>query len=213
MSHQISLRKAEQKVFRTTYNDGLWDIFLGCFFSIFAIAPYLSASMGDFWSSAVFVPFWGFAFVVIWFIRKYVSSPRIGSVEFGPARKTKLKKFSAVMFAINIVAFILGMAAGTGSERVSGQTTSIIFGLIILVIFSVAAYFLEFNRLYLYGLLLGLSPLIGEWLYTYHHAVHHGFPITFGISVTVMILVGVVMFVRLLRHNPASDHGISSGAV
>ena len=26
---------------------------------MFVIAPYLSTSLGDFWSSAVFLPFWG----------------------------------------------------------------------------------------------------------------------------------------------------------
>jgi len=57
MSSQISLKEAEQKVFKTAYNDGLWDIFLGCFFMIFVIAPYLSESLGDFWISVVFLPF------------------------------------------------------------------------------------------------------------------------------------------------------------
>ena len=57
MSRQLSLKEAERKAFRTKYDDGLWDILLGCFFSMFAIAPFLSASLGDFWSSAVFVPF------------------------------------------------------------------------------------------------------------------------------------------------------------
>ena len=56
MSQKISLREAERKAFRSRYNDGLWDILLGCFFLMFVIAPYLSASLGDFWSSAVFLP-------------------------------------------------------------------------------------------------------------------------------------------------------------
>lgn len=59
MSQQISLKDAERKVFRITYNHGLWDVFLGCFFLIFVIGPYLSSSLGDFWSSFVFLPFWG----------------------------------------------------------------------------------------------------------------------------------------------------------
>jgi hypothetical protein len=122
MSQQISLKGAEQRAFRITYNDGLWDIFLGCYFLMF----------------------------------------------------------------------------------------SIIFGMLLLMGFSLAAYFLDFNRLYIYGLLVSLSPLVGEWLWSRGYAAHHGFPITFGASAGIMILVGLTIFVRLLRDNPVPTEGIPS---
>jgi hypothetical protein len=75
-------------------------------------------------------------------------------------------------------------------------------GLILLVGFSLAAYLLDFRRLYLYGLLVWLAPLVGEWLYTNYQVPHHGFPITFGLVAAIMILTGLVLFVRLLRDNP-----------
>jgi hypothetical protein len=210
MSQQISLKEAERKVFRATYNDGLWDIFLGCFFLIFVIAPFLSPSLGDFWSSVVFLPFWGLVFLIIWLIRKYVVTPRVGFVKFGRARKTRLVKFTVVMLVINIMAFILGLIAAMNFGRIPGQMFSIIFGLILLVGFSIAAYFLDFGRLYIYGLFVGVSPLVGEWLWTQGYATHHGFPITFGTSSGIMILFGLVIFVRLLRENPFPIEGISS---
>jgi hypothetical protein len=210
MSQQISLKEAERKVFRATYNDGLWDIFLGCFFLIFVIAPFLSPSLGDFWSSVVFLPFWGLVFLIIWLIRKYVVTPRVGFVKFGRARKTRLVKFTVVMLVINIMAFILGLIAAMNFGRIPGQMFSIIFGLMLLVGFSIAAYFLDFGRLYIYGLFVGVSPLVGEWLWTQGYATHHGFPITFGTSSGIMILFGLVIFVRLLRENPFPIEGISS---
>ena len=202
MSQQISLKEAERKAFRATYNDGLWDIFLGCFALLFVIAPFLSPSLGDFWSSAVFLPFWGLVMLAIWLIRKYVVTPRVGVVKFGPARTAKLMKFSVVMLVVNVVAFILGIIAAMNLGKIPGQMTTIIFGLILLISFSIMAYFLDFNRLYVYGLLTGFSPLAGEWLYVSMKASHHGFPITFGITAAIMILTGLVLFVRLLRDNP-----------
>jgi hypothetical protein len=210
MSHQISLKEAERKVFRATYNDGLWDIFLGCFFLMFAIAPYLSSSLGDFLSTLVFLPFWGLVYLVIWLLRKYVVTPRVGSVKYGRARKTKLVKFSVVMLIVNVIAFILGLIAAMNFGRIPGQMFTVIFGLILLIGFSIAAYFLDFNRLYIYGLLVGLSPLIGEWLWSQGYVTHHGFPVTFGITTGIMILVGLVVFVRLLRDNPVPIEGIPS---
>ena len=211
MSQQISLREAERKAFRTTYNHGLWDIFLGCFFLMFVIGPYLSPSLGDFWSSAVFLPFWGLVFLVIRVIRKHVVTPRVGVVKFGLARKTKLAKFTVVMLLVNVIAFILGLVAAMSFGKVPGQIYTIIFGMILLIGFSIAAYFLDFSRLYIYGLLVGLSPLVGEWLWTHGYATHHGFPITFGTAAGIMILVGVTVFVRLLHDNRVPAEGIPSG--
>jgi hypothetical protein len=210
VSQKISLKEAERKAFRTTLNDGLVDIFLGCFLLMFVIALYLSDSLGDFWSSAVFLPFLALVYLAIWLIRRYVVTPRIGMVKFGQARKAKLAKFTVVMLVINVVALILGSVAALSFGSVPGQMISILFGLILLMGFSIAAYFLHFNRLYIYGLLVGLSPLIGEWLWTHGYATHHGFPITFGTSSGIMILVGLAVFIRLLHNNPVPIQGIPS---
>lgn len=207
MSKQISLKEAEQRAFRASYDDGLWDVLLGCVVLMFAVAPFLSRSLGDFWSSAVFLPFWALAFVVIWLIRRRLVAPRTGVVKFGRARRARLMKFSILMLAVNVVAFALGLAAAMTFGRVSGLTTSIVFGLIVLIAFSLAAYFLDFGRLYVYGLLFGLAPVVGEWLYVNVNAPHHGFPITFGIVAGTMILTGLVVFVRLLRDNPVPVEG------
>lgn len=149
MSQQISLKEAERKAFRTTVNDGLWDIFLGCFFLMFVIAPYLSASLGDSWSSAVFLPFWGLVFLAIWLIRKHVVIPRVGTVNFGPVRQTKLMRFTVVMLVMNVIAFVLGLIAAISYGRVPGQAYGIFLGMTLLLGFSLAAYFLDFSRLYL----------------------------------------------------------------
>jgi hypothetical protein len=210
VSQKISLKEAERKAFRTTLNDGLVDIFLGCFLLMFVIGPYLSDSLGDFWASAVFLPFLALVYLAIWLIRRYVVTPRIGMVKFGQARKATLAKFTVVMLVIYVVALILGSVAALSFGSVPGQMISILFGLILLMGFSIAAYFLDFNRLYIYGLLVGLSPLIGEWLWTHGYATHHGFPITFGTSSGIMILVGLAVFIRLLHNNPVPIEGIPS---
>lgn len=208
MSQPVNLKDAERKVFRSAYNDGLWDVFLGCFFLMFAIGPFLTPSLGDFWGTMIFLPFWGIAFLVIWLIRKYVVTPRIGVVKFGPARKAKLARFSVVMLFVNIVAMILGLLAAFGFGRLPGQVTSITFGMILLICFSLAAYFLDFTRLYIYGLMLGFSPLVGEWLYVRKNVLHHGFPVTFGITTGIMFIIGLITFVRLLLDNSVSIEDI-----
>lgn len=213
MSSQISLKEAERKAFRITHNDGLWDVFLGCYALLFVIAPYLSTSLGDFWSSMVFLPFWALVYLAIRLVRKHVVEPRLGAVRFGPVRKAKLAKFTVVMLTVNIVALILGFVTAWKIGSVPGHMLSSIFGMGLLMGFSIAAYFLDFSRLYVYGLLVGLAPLVGEWLWSRGYAAHHGFPLTFGISAGIMISVGIVLFVRLLRDNPVpAEEAPSEGA-
>ena len=122
----------------------------------------------------------------------------------------RLMKFSIIMLVINSVALVLGVIFALNNRPVSGQTTTFIFGFLLLMCFSIAAYFLDFNRLYIYGLLVGFAPLVGEWLFSNFNAVHHGFPIAFGAAAAIMILVGAAVFVRLLRHNPVPSNGIPS---
>jgi len=136
--------------------------------------------------------------------------PRVGFAKFGRARKAKLRRFSILMLVVNTVALVLGFVAAANVGRISGQPVTPVLGLIFLVGFSIAAYFLDFNRLYVYGLLAGLSPLVGEWLWVHHKASHHGFPVTFGAVSAVTVLVGLVLFVRLLRDNPIPVEGIHS---
>lgn len=213
MSQKISLKEAERKAFTSAYQDGLWDIFLGCFVLQYAIAPFLSRSLGDFLSSAVFLPFLGLLFLAIWLIRKYVVTPRVGIVKLGSWRKARLLRFNLVVFAVLILAFILGMLSAVSFAVMPSWIPAVSFSLIILIAFSVAAYFLNFSRLYIYGILLALSPLVGEWLYRVFRVPHHGFPITFGLIAVTIILIGLVKFIRFLHDHPLpAEDSASQGA-
>jgi hypothetical protein len=210
MSVPLSPEQAEKKAFRSTFDDGLWDVLLGCFIALFALAPLLSARMGDFWSSVVFLPFWGVVYLAIRLIRRYVVAPRIGVVRYGRERKARLARFTVVMLVVNVATLVLGFIAAANIGKVPGGTTTIAFGLILLAGFSIAAYFLDFSRLYIYGLMLALSPVVGEKLFARGFASHHGFPVTFGTTASVMAIVGIAVFARLLRDNPVPAGGDSS---
>ena len=144
-------------------------------------------------------------YLVIWLIRKHVITPRIGTVSFGKARRQKLQKFSLILLIANIVIFVLGIIAALNFRRLPGFGTASLLGLFLLVVFSAAAYVLDYTRLYIYGLMLFVAAPVGEWLYTNYGASHHGYPIVFGFSAGVMILTGLVLFIRLLKNNPLVD--------
>ena len=191
MSQNISLKDAERKVFTSRFQNGLWDIFIGCFLLQFSIAPLHSRTLGDFWSSVVFLPFYALVYLVLWLVRKYVIEPRVGIVKFGPKSVARMFKFNLVMVLALTFAFVLGILSFVQFDSIPGWIHTARFSLIFLIGFCIAAYTLDFSRLYIYGVLIALLPLIGEVLYVYLKAPHHGFPITFGITAGAIILTGL----------------------
>ena len=149
----------------------------------------------------MFLPVWLALTVIIFLVRKYVVTPRMGTVKFGPSRTRRLMRFSLVMLVANIVALILGTVAAL-RPGAAGSWVPISLGLMLLSGLSLMGYFLDYPILYVYGLLLAVAPPVGEWLWRHTLASHHGFPVTFGLVSAVMILIGLFKFVLLLRRNP-----------
>lgn len=203
MSNEISMKETERKVFRSTFQDGLLDIAIGGFLLVFAIGPYLTPYLGDFWGTIVtFLPLWAIVFPALWLIRKYVVTPRVGSVKYGPWRVSRMIRFNVVILIILVFSLILGILSAVEFDAVPGWMHTARFSLIFLLTFSLAGYFLDFTRLYIYGVLIALAPLIGELLYVYLKIPHHGFPVTFGLASGLITLTGVILFVRFLRDHP-----------
>ena len=202
MQQPVSLKSAERKAFRATFADGLWDVMIGCVFLMFAVAPLLSESLGDFWSSVIFLPFWGLVYLAIWLTRRYVVAPRIGKATLGKPRQRRLVNLGFLMVIINILLLLIGMLAVFIFPSVSGFLMAVILGVVLLFGFSAAAYFLDYPRFYLYGLLLFTAALVGEWLYQNYGVSHHGYPLCYGFVSGVMIVTGLVTFGRLLKDNP-----------
>ncbi len=202
MEQKMDLKRLERKAWTSFYDDGLGDIFLGCIILMFALAPILGRmGLGDFWSSAVFLPFFALVFIAIGLLRKHVVIPRIGLVSFGRARKRRLLKFNVLMLAVLSAGFVLGLLSLRGGVG-QAWVRNLRFIAIVLMGFGLAGYFLGFIRLYLYGILIALAIPVGEWLWINMGVPHHGFPVTFGVTAGVIIVTGIVLFMRMLGKNP-----------
>lgn len=201
MSKDLTLKEADRKVFTALFDDGLVDLFLSSWVAMFAIGPFLSVSLGDFWSSAIFVPIWVVLFLLLLWIRIRIVKPRIGVVKYGAERKRKLSWFLGIMVVLNVI--FLGLALVAFSRPGSpGWMFTIPFSAMILLSFTLAGYFLNVNRFFTYGIMLAVAPFVGQWLYKQFGASHHGYPIMFGASAIMIFLVGLIKLIVLLRNNP-----------
>jgi hypothetical protein len=200
------LRDLERRTFRATRDDGLLDIVMAAFVSMFALAPMLSAPLGDFWSSAIFGPIWFTTYLVVRYLHSRVVVPRVGSVEPGPDRRNRMRRVAIALWIVNLVAFAVVAAAARGVWSdwldLSGMVYPIVLGFVALVGLSLAAYALSVWRYAVYGLLVAVAPLVGEWLWQQGRTAHHGFPIAFGSVALIMLITGVTKFANLIRSHP-----------
>lgn len=205
------LKSEERDAYRAATDTGLWDILISSVVAVFAIAPLLSTRLGDFWSSAIFIPVWAVVYLGVRIVKDRYIAPRVGEVRWGPDRKSRLLKLSVAMLVVNIVAFGLGAVAYLATEWGYSDlwVMPVPFGLTVLVLFSLLAYAVSIPRFFFYGLLLAFSPLIGELMFRQGLVAHHGFPVVFGIAAIVIALIGVVRLARILKSAPQDSNGDS----
>jgi hypothetical protein len=222
MSQSISLKEIERKAFRSTFQDGLWDIFLGLLLLNMGIGTILGGMLGETEMSLmpmlwIMVALTGFVAVVLlafWAGKKFITTPRIGLVKFGPQRKAKMKNLRLVLFLsvlLLVVMFILGWAAM--GNALPWWVTEIPLPLYVwpaqtVIVFGLAAYFLDVPRFYAYGVLYGLPFPVGILLVKNTDlSVLGSMAFTYGVPVGVMVLTGVVLFIRFLRKYPRPAEG------
>ena len=198
MSKNNLVEHAERQVFRASFEDGLIDIGIAAFTLMFATAPLLSVNMGDFWSSFIFLPFYGLLYLLLRWVRRRFVEPRMGRVAFGPARIAKLRRGGVVMVVLNVIFLVIG-AITFFYPAGSGLLISLRLSASILIFFSIAGYFYDLPQLYAYGLILALAIPGGEWLWQQGIASHHGFPIVFGTATGLIFLRGVYKYISLMR--------------
>ena len=202
MNSQTSLKELERNLYRETVRDGVLDIMIGCILLMFVFAPLFSVKLGDFWSSAVFLPFWLVVHLGLKSIKKNYILPRTGKIEYSGFRKKRLKNINVVFLVFNLIALGLGLVAFFKIDQFQG---SIPFSILMLLGFSLAGYMLESPRFYIYGVLAALAPLIGEYLWNNHGFSHHGFPVTFGVLSGGIILTCLVLMMNIFRRYPLPE--------
>ena len=147
---------------------------------------------------------------VLFFIlsKKFIIQPRLGFVKFGHKRKTRKLRTVLVLVLNMIILFILFLfnltGLGTGSNF-PAEIQYLIEGLLFITLpLCFVAYFLQYPRLYLSALIMGLGffladlssiliPLPFNFLFTY---------LAIGLCI---ITIGFVYFVRFLIKNPKSE--------
>lgn len=196
MSQNINLKEIERKSWTSYFQDGFWDIFIGLL--MLGMGLNLLVDAND-WYIAVL---WLVGLLIMIVGRRLITIPRVGRVKFGPERRIKQKKVIIVLVISLIVGLAVSFIPLSGVEP-SKIVVAAVAGVWIILIFSLVSYFMDFRRLYAYGLLFAISMALAM-------ALDDLIPtILFLISGSIALLVGLVVLIRFIRKYPKMADGLS----
>jgi hypothetical protein len=115
-----------------------------------------------------------------------------------------------ILIILNTVALVAGVVIATRNVEPLSWAFPIAFSLIVFAMASVLAYALNIPRVFYYGVMIAIAPVIGEWLFRNGYAAHHGFPVVYGVTSIAIAATGITKFALLLkRHAPVAE-GVSA---
>jgi len=208
MSQNLDLKAIERKAFRSVHQDGLWDIYLGglmLVLSLFFAIP--ESGEGELTYMVIALLGVTVVFAVFQLGKKYITTPRMGQVQFGPERQKRKITLGWIMgfyFLVTLGLFLFSLymwnatASGWPTDLILDPSLERAFVASIAALIAgtstlVISYFREFVRGYYIALLMGL-----------------GFFFTLLLDMTIPMIVagalilvpGLILFVNFLRQHP-----------
>ena len=187
MTEKINLGELEKKVWTTYFQDGLWDIVIASMMLTMAIRTL---------TDNVWLTLGMFSGVVILVIgKRFITVPRLGHVKFSQFRMMRQTKLVASIAIAVTATFGLLLLINMGWEF-SKVITSLGMAVFLALSFGLIAYFLDFPRLFIYGLMFAINEII------WGHFGEPTGPYVILIFGSVVLIVGLVLLVSFLRKYP-----------
>jgi hypothetical protein len=199
-----SLKEIERRAYRSTFDDGIYDIQFGLLLLILAWIPTLE--------TVGISRFVGYALLILsvilipWLGKRYITIPRMGAVEFGPKRKSR--KLLLLWIGIGVVLLTLPVMIMIVGQDVSGRLGWPMIAMFVAPVLSIAVCFLDLPRLYIYAALLIACVVEAEFLLE-----HVGSPlnalISFGIPGGIISAIGILLLLTFVRKYPKPTPEVS----
>ncbi len=211
MPPKIDLKTIEKKAWTTYFQDGLLDIVLGSLLLVSVLSSTLSEiGVSDVVRISIYVPLMFLCPAIYALGKKYITVPRLGFVKFGPKRKARSKKMFIGLVITQLILLIILVLSITKAVDL-GVAGSILVTLNVLVALCLLAYYLDYPRMYLFAMLFAMSEPIHYYLKNHTSVTHIG-SIAYGIPGGIILLIGIVTFIRFLKRYPStSREGLDAG--
>ena len=217
---QLNIKALEKKAFRSFFKDGIYDVFLG----LILLSLGLPMMLNEFGWIDYETMTWPLVFALtlnigalVFFIfgKKYITVPRLGFVRFGKSRKRKMRHVKLLLIISALIGLVTFFLVLFKALPVGGETgipvVGVIFGIQVLIVFSLAAYFMDFTRLYLYAFLFAVSLPLTFWLKK-NDVLAYPSLYVFSLTAGPMLIIGWILFIRFIHQFPKKiEQGAEDG--
>jgi hypothetical protein len=209
MSETLDLKAIERKAFRSTHQDGLWDIYIGGIVLCMTLLAYSTDSEAfPLLSFGLYLLGMLAFYLIFWAGKKYLTAPRLGQVKFGPQRQRRKLTLAIVLGAIILLQALIvvgtgllwanpGWAASLGIASADPDLERLLVAslgaLFVGPSMVLIAYFTDFSRGYYIAFVMSLAVFSLIWF---------GQPAYLVAAGLLILIPGVVLFTRFLRQHP-----------
>ncbi len=214
--NQINLIELERKAFRSTFQDGLWDIYFGLIIISMSIFLFRPATGYSPLNILLMLASMIVAYILFWVGKRFITLPRMGQVKFGEKRARRKKTMILILGGVVLIqaTFLVIQFVGWRNPEFGAKLNAFLqeknaMDLAIATIGSLfvgpsmilIAYFMDFPRGYFIAVMMALAVFFVIYL---NQPIY---PIIIGILIAVP---GVVLFLRFLQkyplHRENADH-------
>ncbi len=203
MSERVDLKDLERKIYLSYHQDGLVDIFVGL--GLIVIGIILHPILGEHVPTVAMVMIMLFVFVYA-SLKRAITIPRMGYVEFAPKRRTRFALLILIIVLITNVPLLLIIMLTVGqqiSPIVFDFVTS--FLIVILGFFGTGIFVLigilsEIRRFFGYAVAILILFTISHFLF-----LHFALPMI-GVGI-IFTIAGFIQLAWFLRKYPKSNKG------
>jgi hypothetical protein len=214
MSNILDLKQIEIKAYRSTYQDGLWDINMGVIvlgMAVFLHRPESGYSSANFlWLLMAFV----IGQIIFQTGKRYITLPRMGQARFGPIRQQKKKTLAIILGIVVLIQVSVVVVTAMGSWYPVIGTR--LFGDVSIEHIAVAALaslfvgppmlFISYMNDFLRGYYIAVMMAQAVFLMIY--VDQFVYPLIIG---GLIIVPGLVLFIRFIRKYPVPQGDESNG--
>ncbi|MFZ5980473.1 MAG: hypothetical protein ACOYVF_07550 [Candidatus Zixiibacteriota bacterium] len=203
MEKRLSLNEVERQAYRSTFEDGFYEISFGWIFWLFALLPvFESTGISRFY----IYPFVLIAGLIPWLGKRFVTVPRLGAVEFGEKRKAK-RRFTVLIGVIAVI-LMLPLWAMMFAKGFPGGMSWMTVALVAAPVIALGVFLMDYSRMYIYALLFFFSIVASEYLLDYV-SFPLGNILAFGLPGAAISCFGLVLLVKFLKEYPRTNEEVS----
>ena len=158
----LHLKDIEKSAFRSTFDDGLWDIFIGTMLLTFGMSRLFDdIGFSVVISRIITTSIMLLSPLILIVGKRFITTPRIGLVNFSGFRIRKIMRVHLiVVVAVCLTFLLLGVSLSAsdewGPQWLEDRAGDIVIAMMVIAIYSGMGYYLSFERFYPYGVIFAL---------------------------------------------------------